>query len=237
MKKIFLTVMVALCTMGIVAAQDLEKATEIYNNAAAAIETNKAEAITLFEQALEMAGTLGEEGAEIASQCKGILPKLYISLGKELYGDKDIDGAIAQFQKAAEVGEKYGDTEVVEEAKELIPQLLMADANGLLKEASTLAKAKDAGAAAKFEEAAAAYQKVIDANPANGDAHLYKGQCLMQLGLPGSVSRFENLVDMVDQEIELLKGARKNVKLIGKQTPAERIADLRAEIGRLEDVQ
>lgn len=62
-------------------------------------------------------------------------------------------------------------------------------------------------------------------------------QCLMQLGLPGSVSRFENLVDMVDQEIELLKGARKNVKLIGKQTPAERIADLRAEIGRLEDVQ
>ncbi len=192
MKKIFLTVMVALCTMGIVAAQDLEKATEIYNNAAAAIETNKAEAITLFEQALEMAGTLGEEGAEIASQCKGILPKLYISLGKDLYGDKDIDGAIAKFQKAAEVGEKYGDTEVVEEAKELIPQLLMADANGLLKEASTLAKAKDAGAAAKFEEAAAAYQKVIDANPANGDAHLYKGQCLMQLGkMDDAIKSFE----------------------------------------------
>ena len=121
MKKIFLTVMVALCTMGIVAAQDLEKATEIYNNAAAAIETNKAEAINLFEQALEMAGTLGEEGAEIATQCKGILPKLYISLGKELYGDKDTDGAIAKFQKAAEVGEKFGDAEVVEEAKELIP--------------------------------------------------------------------------------------------------------------------
>lgn len=179
MKKIFLTVMVALCTMGIVAAQDLEKATEIYNNAAAAIETNKAEAINLFEQALEMAGTLGEEGAEIATQCKGILPKLYISLGKELYGDKDTDGAIAKFQKAAEVGEKFGDAEVVEEAKELIPQLLMADANALLKDKN-------------FEAAAAAYQKVIDADPANGNAHLRKGQALMQIGkLDDAIKSFE----------------------------------------------
>ena len=67
MKKILLTIMVALCTMGIAAAQDLEKATELYNNAAAAIENNKAEAITMFEQALDMAGQLGEEGASSPS--------------------------------------------------------------------------------------------------------------------------------------------------------------------------
>ena len=152
MKKVFLTVMVALFTMGAVAAQDLEKATEIYNNAAAAIESNKAEAINLFEQALEMAGTLGEEGSEIAAQCKGILPKLYISLGKELYQEKNIEEAVAKFRKAAEVGAAFGDADVVEEANGLIPQLLMADANGLLKDKN-------------FEAAAAAYQKVIDADP------------------------------------------------------------------------
>ena len=61
-------------------------------------------------------------------------------------------------------------------------------------------------------------------------------QCLMQLGLPGSVSRFEKLVDMVDEEIGLLKGARKNVKLTGERTPEQRIADLRGEIERLESV-
>ena len=179
MKKIFLTVMVALCTMGIVAAQDLEKATEIYNNAAAAIENNKAEAITLFEQALEMAETLGDEGAEIVAQCKGILPKLYISVGKDLVNEKNLDEAIAKFQKAIEVGEKFGDADVAAEATGLIPQILMADANGKLNEKN-------------FEGAVAGYQKVIDADPTNGQAHLRKGQALAQLGkVDDAIKAFE----------------------------------------------
>jgi len=169
MKKIFVTLMVALCTLGIAAAQDLEKATEIYNNAAAAIDNNKAEAITLFEQALEMAGQLGDEGAEIAGQCKGILPKLYISLGKELVNEKKLDEAVAQFKKAIEKGEAYGEAEVAEEAKGLIPQILMADANQALN-------TKD------YDAAIAGYQKVIDADPTNGQAHLRKGQALAAQG-------------------------------------------------------
>ena len=188
MKKIFLTVMVALCTMGIVAAQDLEKATETYNSAAAAIENNKAEAITLFEQALEMAGALGDEGAEIATQCKSILPKLYISLGKELYGAKDTEGAVKTFQKAIEVGEAYGDEDVVEEARTLVPQLLMADANGLLKDK-------------EYEAAVAAYQKVIDVDPDNGNAHLRKGQALMQIGKADeAIASFERAAENGQEE-------------------------------------
>ena len=111
MKKIFVTLLVALCSLGIAAAQDLEKATEIYNNAAAAIDNNKAEAISLFEQALDMAAKLGSEGAEIADQCKGIIPKLYVSLGKEFVNEKKMDEAVDQFKKAIEKGEAFGDTE------------------------------------------------------------------------------------------------------------------------------
>lgn len=169
MKKIFVTLMVALFAMGIAAAQDLEKATEIYNNAAAAIENNKAEAVTLFEQALDMAEKLGEEGSEIAAQCKGIIPKLYMSIGKELVNENDLDGAVANFNKAAEKAGAFGDTEVADEAKALIPQILMKDANGLLN-------------AKNYEAAVAAYQKVIDADPENGNAHLRKGQALAALG-------------------------------------------------------
>ena len=169
MKKIFLTLMVALCGLGFASAQDMEKATEIYNNAAEAIKTDKAEAITLFEQALEMAGQLGEEGADIVAQCKGILPQLYMSVGNELYKDNKVDEAIAKFQKASELGEAYGDADVVEKAKALIPQIHMASANALLNEKN-------------FEGAVAAYQKVIDADPANGQAHLRKGQALSALG-------------------------------------------------------
>ena len=168
MKKILLTIMVALCTMGIAAAQDLEKATELYNNAAAAIENNKAEAITMFEQALDMAGQLGEEGAEIATQCKGIIPKLYMAVGKEFVTAKDYNAAVEQFKKAIEKGEAFGEAEVVEEAKELIPQITMAEGNGFLK-------------AGDFESAVNAFQKVIDADPTNGKAFLAKGQALTRL--------------------------------------------------------
>ncbi|MCR5710720.1 MAG: tetratricopeptide repeat protein [Bacteroidales bacterium] len=169
MKKIFITLLVALCSLGIAAAQDLEKATEIYNNAAAAIENNKAEAITLFEQALDMAGKLGDEGAEIVTQCKGIIPKLYMSLGKEKAADKELDAAIGILNKAIEAAKNFGETEIADEAAELIPQLLMAEANGLLKDK-------------KYEEAAAAYQKVIDADPTNGNAFLRRGQALSAAG-------------------------------------------------------
>jgi len=179
MKKILLTIVVALCTMGISAAQDLEKATELYNNAAAAIENSKAEAIDLFQQALDMAGKLGEEGQEIVNQCKGIIPKLYISLAKELVNEKKLDEAVAKFKEAIKIGKELGDDEVADEAKTLIPQIQLADANSLLN-------AKD------YEGAVAAYQKVIDSDPENGAAHLRKGQALVALGkLDDAVKSFE----------------------------------------------
>ena len=189
MKKIFLTIMVALCGLGFASAQDMEKATEIYNNAAEAIKTNKAEAITLFEQALEMAGQLGEEGANIVTQCKGILPQLYISVGKEFVGENNLEEAIAKFKKAIEVGEAYGDADVVTEAKELIPQLLMAEANQALN-------AKDYGAAV------AGYQKVIDTDPTNGQAHLRKGQALSAQGnVDDAIKAFELASENGQEEV------------------------------------
>ena len=179
MKKIFVTIMVALCTLGIAAAQDMEKATELYNKAAAAIDNSKAEAISLFEQAMDMAGKLGDEGKEIVEQCKSIIPKLYVSLGKELVNEKKLDEAVAKFKKAIEVGKEYVDENVVEEAKNLIPQIQLADANSLLN-------AKD------FEGAVAAYQKVIDADPTNGAAHLRKGMALVSLGkIDDAIKSFE----------------------------------------------
>ncbi|MBR5101213.1 MAG: tetratricopeptide repeat protein [Bacteroidales bacterium] len=188
MKKILLTIMVALCGFAFASAQDMEKATEIYNNAAEAIKTDKAEAITLFEQALEMAGQLGEEGANIVTQCKGILPQLYMSVGKELVNAKDLGGAIERFKKAIEKGEAYGDPDVVDEAKGLIPQILMADANGKLND-------KD------FEGAVAGYQMVIDADPTNGNAHLRKGQALTQLGnMDDAIKAFELALENGQEE-------------------------------------
>ena len=219
MKKIFLTIMVALCGLGFASAQDMEKATEIYNNAAEAIKTNKAEAITLFEQALEMAGQLGEEGANIVTQCKGILPQLYISVGKEFVGENNLEEAIAKFKKAIEVGEAYGDADVVTEAKELIPQLLMAEANQALN-------------AKNYDAAVAGYQKVIDADPTNGQAHLRKGRALSAQGkVDDAIKAFELASENGQEEVAAKQLSNIYVK---KAVACQKAKDMK---GALENAQ
>lgn len=58
-------------------------------------------------------------------------------------------------------------------------------------------------------------------------------QSLIDMGLPIDANRLEPLIEMVEQEIALLKGARKNVKLVGKQSVADKIRDAEDELERL----
>jgi hypothetical protein len=56
---------------------------------------------------------------------------------------------------------------------------------------------------------------------------------LPQLGLPVNMNRFERVADMIESEIALLKGARKNVRLVGRQSVEQRIAGLEEQIAEL----
>lgn len=58
-------------------------------------------------------------------------------------------------------------------------------------------------------------------------------QCLLDLGLSVNANRFQEIVESIDTEIGLLKGARKNVKIVGGKTVEDRIAEAEAEIERL----
>lgn len=170
MRKILATLLAVLCTVGICAAQDLEKTTEIYNNAATTLNAgNTAEAIAMFEQALSGATALGEAGNDIAGQCKEILPKLYLSLGKDLAKDKDFDGAIEKFNKAAELAGQYGAADVAAEAKEVSSQVLTAQAATLIKEKN-------------YPAVIDVCNKLIAANPADGTAYLYLGMAMANTG-------------------------------------------------------
>lgn len=61
-------------------------------------------------------------------------------------------------------------------------------------------------------------------------------QSLIEMGRPIDVNKLEPLVDMVEREIALLKGARKNVRLVGKQSVEEKIRDAEQELSRLRDL-
>lgn len=166
MKKIFLLFTAAALSAGMVFAQDINQATENYNNGAMELNMgNNDAAITYFQTALEMAEALGEEGAEVAANCRNIIPAIYLSSAKEQIKAENYDAAVEQLNKAIEAAGKYENPEVADDANALMPQVYLSKGNGFLQ-------------AKNFPEAEVAYQKAIELDPANGMAYFRLGQVL-----------------------------------------------------------
>ncbi len=170
MKKIFASIVLAALALGSMSAQDLAQITELYNTGAEALSSgDKSTALKAFEQAFEQATALGDEGKEVADNCKAVIPDLYLSIAKDSAKSSDYDGAVAGLKTAIEVAQKYADAGVEEQAKALIPQIIMQKGGALLN-------------AKKYAEAAAAYKEVVDADPTNGTAALRLGMALNAAG-------------------------------------------------------
>lgn len=166
MKKIFLLFATVVLSAGMVFAQDINQATENYNNGAMELQMgNNEAAIGYFQTALEMAEALGEEGAEVAANCRNIIPAVYLSTAKEQIKAKNYDAAVEQLNKALEAAEKYEALDVTEDANTLMPQVYVSKGNDLLT-------------AKSFPEAEAAYNKAIELDAANGMAYFRLGQAL-----------------------------------------------------------
>ena len=151
MKKLIITIAAAVFAAGSMNAQDLAQATDLYNTGATYLSNGSLEnALESFQQAYDMAAALGEEGAEVAENCKNIIPETSLNLAKSLGQDKKYDEAVARLGTTVELAGEYGNQSVADEAKALIPQLLMLKGTDLLN-------SKD------FAGAAAAYKQILDA--------------------------------------------------------------------------
>ena len=97
MKKLIIIVASLLCG-SLVYAQDLATVTETYNNGITANEAGNVEmALQNFKEALVMAEALGEEGAEIVTNCKNSIPVLMFALAKKAVNDRaDSAGSYAE---------------------------------------------------------------------------------------------------------------------------------------------
>ena len=170
MKKIFLLFATAVISTSIALAQDINQATENYNNGAMELQMgNKEAALANFQTALTMAEALGDEGAEIAANCKNTIPAIMESIAKDLIKAENYDAAVDQLNKTIEAAELYGVADVAADARDLVPSVYLSKGN-------TLLKAKDAAGAA------AAFQQTLALDPANGMASLLLGQALTALG-------------------------------------------------------
>ena len=130
MKKIFLLFVAVAMSAGMVFAQDINQATENYNNGAMELQMgNNDAAIGYFQTALEMAEALGEEGAEVATNCRNIIPAVYLASAKEMIKAEQYDPAVDQLKKAIEAAGKYETPEVADDANELMPQVYVSKAS------------------------------------------------------------------------------------------------------------
>ena len=144
--------------------------TEMYNSGAEAIAAGDKEgALKSFEQAYELAAALGEEGAEIAENCKNVIPELNLSIAKSLVNDTKYTEAIDRIKTTISVAEKFANADILAEAKDLMPKVVMQNASVLLN-------------AKKYAEAAEAYKEVLSGDPANGLAAFRLGLALTGAG-------------------------------------------------------
>ena len=179
MKKLIATLAAAVMAVGSLSAQDLAQATELYNTGATYLSGGNFErALESFQQAYDMATALGEEGAEVAENCKSAIPEVSLNLAKNLAQNKDYDGAIARLGTTVELAGQFGNQAVQDEANALVPQLLMQKGNELLN-------GKD------FAGAAAAYKQILESDATNGVAALRLGMALASSGdAAGAIEAF-----------------------------------------------
>lgn len=172
MKKIFLTVAVAMISLA-VSAQDLKTATETYNNAANIAQADKSAALKGFEEALKQAEACAEDPDGLRNalieNCKNGIVVYTLSIAKDYLKEKQYDLAYDQLKLSLEVATKYEDAERVAEVNDLIPKVYVTKGNQLLKDKDALG-------------AADAYQKALELDPQNGKAALNLGQAQNMAG-------------------------------------------------------
>ena len=176
MKKIFMFFAAVAMAAGIASAQDINSVTETYNNGAMELEMgNKEAALGYFQAALTAAEALGEEGMQIADNCKSTIPVLMESIAKDYIKAEMYDAAIEQLNKTIEVCNTLGNASQADECKTLIYQTLMAKGNDLIN-------AKD------FAGAIEVYNQIMAAEPTNAMASLRLG---MAYGATGNTEAAE----------------------------------------------
>jgi tetratricopeptide (TPR) repeat protein len=190
-KILFTTLLVVACT-GFLQAQELNDVIEAYNlGATAAQEGNYVTAIEHLNRALDLGSALGEEGLSVVTDCKSLIPQLYLRQGKELAAGGQGPEALPFLDKAIETAYAYGLDGIPEEANDLKSKVFYIIANEAFG-------SKDFGAAIE------SFQKVLELDPSNGIAYLRLGQASANSG------KEEEAIIALEKAAELGQGANAN---------------------------
>lgn len=165
-------------------AQTITDVINAFNAGADQVSSGNFEtAISKFEECIQLANQLGEEGNEMKTKAEGQIPALYYRLASDKYKAKDIEGAITWFEKTVEICNQYGNEEIKGKSLNYIPQLYYAKGNAHLK-------------SEEFDKALASFDKAIEYTPDYARAYFGKGLVYRKMNDEA------NMLGMIDRAIE-----------------------------------
>lgn len=175
-------------------AQDRRAAVQTFNKALEfAKEGEYEQAINMYNQAINQAQQLGEEGADILEKSQNKLPEIYYQMALQNYKmyQKDrtlenINTTIDAFRQTNDIADEYGVDKIASRAGDVIPQLLYAK--------SILQYQQN-----NLQDAIATLDQVIEQNPNYAKAYYQKG--IVTKNLDGS--NLEEAIKLYDQAIEI----------------------------------
>ncbi len=169
--KFLLALGAALCISAASAsAQTLTDVNTKYNEAVALIkEKHYDQAIPVLEATIEMGFSAGPEASNTITQAQNLLPECYLREGKALCSQRKFEEGIVSLTKAVELGELYGNQNVVRNGSEAISQayLLLGD---------SAYKAKDYPRAIEY------FAKGYEVSPTNTELALYLAESYAESG-------------------------------------------------------
>lgn len=116
-------------------AQDLNEAGTAFNDGNEAIKAKKfADAVSHYENSLDMCQMIGADAAELQSKVEGQLTKAYYYNAQVLYKKKNFDASIEEFKKAIEAAGVSNDEKTSKKATAFIPKVYSSQGLGLVKE-------------------------------------------------------------------------------------------------------
>ena len=184
MKKIVIALAALALTAGIASAQDLNAALEVYNNALAQSEDDKAAALDGLKNALKLGEALGEEGNDLVANCKSAIPALMLSLAKAQINDANYDKALEMLAETEAVANEYENGDVLID----IPDLYV---NVYNRRGSKYFNEKN------FAPALEDLAKVVEADPTDGKTFL-------------KIAMAQQVLGDVDAAVESYKKAAEN---------------------------